>query len=311
MYQYAYLLSILLAAPTASQAPAAPAVEPSETIAHPDLLYATIGNEKLKLDLVLPKGPGPHPCVVCFHGGAWRGGSRKDLTKPTLFAPGGKEKGVEFSLLDMLARKGYAAASVSYRLAPGAKFPAQIIDAKTAVRFLRTNAEKYDLDPERFAALGFSAGGHLAALLGVTDSKAGFDGKLYPDASSAVQVVIDYFGPAQLSLFAETPGVNDAFMVPLLGKECRTDPKLYAYASPIEYVTKAAAPTLIIHGTADFIVPIIHSERFYDKLKDAGVKVEMLKMKGNGHGWAGDATEESAKAMLKFLDENLKKPAKK
>ncbi len=304
MYQYAYLLAILLAPPSV-------AAERTDTVAHPDLTYATYGDEKMKLDLVLPKGPGPHPCVVCFHGGAWRAGNRKDLTKPTLFAPGGKEKDEEFSLLDMLARKGYAAASVSYRLAPEAKFPAQIIDAKTAVRFLRANAAKYDLAPDRFASLGFSSGGHLAALLGVTDSKAGFDGKLHPDVSSDVQVVIDYFGPAQLSLFAETPGVNDAFMVPLLGKECRTDPKLYAKASPIEYVTKAAAPTLIIHGTADFIVPIIHSERFYDKLKDAGVKVEMLKMKGKGHGWTGDATEESARALVKFLDENLVKPVKK
>ncbi len=287
------------------------AVEVDEPASFPDLTYATVGDEKLKLDLVVPKTPGPHPCVVCFHGGAWRAGDRKDLTKPTLFAPGGKEKGVEFSLLDMLARKGYAAASVSYRLAPRAKFPAQIEDAKSAVRFLRTNAEKYDLDGDRFAALGFSAGGHLAALLGVTDSTAGFDGKLYPDVSSQVQVVIDYFGPTQLSLFAETPGVNDVFMVPLLGRECRTDPKLYAKASPIEYVTKAAPPTLIIHGNADFIVPIIHSERFYEKLKAAGVKTEFLTMKGRGHGWTGDATEESAKALVKFLDENLKKEAKK
>ena len=212
----------------------------------------------------------------------------------------------EFSLLEMLARKGYAAASVSYRLAPQSKFPAQIEDAKTSVRFLRTNAKKYDLDTDRFAALGFSAGGHLAALLGTTDSTAGFDGKLYPGVSSQVQTVIDYFGPTQLALFAETPGVADIFMVPLLGKECRTDAKCYTKASPIEYVSKAAPPTLIIHGNLDFIVPIIHSERFHEKLKAAGVKTEFLVMKGKGHGWTGDATETSAKALVKFLDENLK-----
>ena len=103
----------------------------------------------------------------------------------------------------------------------------------------------------------------------------------------------------------------EAELAIVLGKECRTDPKLYAKASPIEYVTKAAPPTLIIHGTADFIVPIIHSERFFDKLKEAGAKVEMLKMKGKGHGWTGDATEESARALVKFLDENLTKPVKK
>ncbi len=282
------------------------AAEPAEFTTFPDLTYATFGDEKLKLDLVVPKGPGPHPCVVCFHGGAWKAGNRKDLTKPTLFAPGGKEKGTEFSLLEMLARKGYAAASVSYRLAPQNKFPAQIEDAKTSVRYLRTNAKKYDFDTERFAALGFSAGGHLAALLGTTDSTAGFDGKLYPGVSSQVQTVIDYFGPTQLALFAETPGVADIFMVPLLGKECRTDAKCYTKASPIEYVSKAAPPTLIIHGNLDFIVPIIHSERFHEKLKAAGVKTEFLVMKGKGHGWTGDATETSAKALVKFLDENLK-----
>lgn len=280
--------------------------EPAEFTTFPDLTYATIGDEKLKLDLVVPKGAGPHPCVVCFHGGAWKAGNRKDLTKPTLFAPGGKEEGTEFSLLEMLARKGYAAASVSYRLAPQNKFPAQIEDAKTSVRFLRTNAKKYDFDTDRFASLGFSSGGHLAALLGVTDSTAGFDGKLYPGVSSRVQTVIDYFGPTQLSLFAETPGVADIFMVPLLGKECRTDAKCYTKASPIEYVSKAAPPTLIIHGNLDFIVPIIHSERFHEKLKAAGVKTEFLVMKGKGHGWTGDATETSAKALVKFLDENLK-----
>ena len=303
MFRAASLASILLAGSVS-------AAEPVEFTTAPDITYATVGDAKLKLDLVSPKGPGPHPCIVCFHGGAWKAGNRKDLTKPALFAPGGKEKSQEFSLLEMLARKGYAAASVSYRLAPEHKFPAQIEDAKTAVRFLRTNAKKYDLDAERFGSLGFSSGGHLAALLGVTDSTAGFDGKLYPDVSSRVQVVIDYFGPAQLSLFAESPGVNDAFMVPLLGKECLTDPKLYAKASPIEYVTKSAAPTLIIHGNLDFIVPIIHSERFYDKLKAAGVKTEFLVMKGKTHGWTGDATEVSAKALLKFLDENLKKSVK-
>ena len=304
MFRAACLVSTLLAA-------SALAAEPVDLTTFPDLTYAALEGEKLKLDLVVPKTPGPHPCIVCFHGGAWKAGSRKDLTKPTLFAPGGKDKGKEFSMLEMLARRGYAAASVSYRFAPQSRFPAQIEDAKTAVRFLRANAEKYDLDTERFGSLGFSAGGHLAAMLGVTGSAAGFDGKLHPGVSSQVQVVIDYFGPTQLALYCETPGVNDIFMVPLLGKECRTDPKLYAKASPIEYVSKAAPPTLIIHGNLDFIVPIIHSEHFYDKLKAVGVKTEFLVMKGKGHGWTGDATEESAKAVLKFLDENLKRAVKK
>ena len=103
----------------------------------------------------------------------------------------------------------------------------------------------------------------------------------------------------------------EMLMVPLLGKECRTDPKLYAKASPIEYVCKSTPPTLLIHGNADWIVPIIHSERFFDKLKANGVKTEFVTMKGKGHGWTGDAAEESSKAAVKFLDEHLKKPVPK
>jgi len=289
-------------------APVALAVEPPAGQLTPDIVYSTAGNEKLQLDLVVPKTPGPHPCVICFHGGAWRAGSRKDLTRPTMFAPGGKEAG----LLEVLAKAGYASASVSYRLAPGAKFPAQIEDAKTAVRFLRSNAKKYDLDPEKFAALGFSAGGHLAALLGTTDSKAGFDGAEYPNVSSKVQAVIDFFGPTDMVLYCETPLANEAYMAPFLGKECLKDQSKHKLASPIEYVTKDAPPFLILHGTADVIVPIIHSERFQKKLTEAGVKGELVKLSGKGHGWdSEDAVEKSKKAVLKFLAEELPSGAKK
>jgi len=273
-----------------------------------DVTYTTIGNVKLQLDLAVPTTPGPHPVVVCFHGGAWQAGNRKDLTKPALFAPA-NQKGI--GLLETFAMKGYATATVSYRLAPKNKFPAQLEDAKTAVRFLRTNAKKYDLDTERFAALGFSAGGHIAALLGTTDKTAGLEGKEYPDVSSRVQCVIDFFGPTDLALYCESPGLESAFMVPLLGKECLSDPKLYDRASPMHYVTKDDPPVLILHGTADLIVPILHSERFKDKLQAAGVPVEMVKFSGKGHGWTGETVDESAKATLLFLDKHLKKATKK
>jgi acetyl esterase/lipase len=287
--------------------PAAFAAEPAGRLI-PDIVYSTVNKQELQLDLVLPSTPGPHPCVVCFHGGAWRAGNRKDLTKPAFFAPGGKDIG----LLDILAKAGYAAASVSYRLAPNAKFPAQIEDAKTAVRFLRSNAKKYDLDPDKFAALGFSAGGHLASLLGTTDSKAGFDGPEYPGVSSKVQAVVDFFGPTDMVLYCETPLVNESFMAPFLGKECLKDQSKHKLASPIEYVTKDASPFLILHGTADIIVPILHSERFQKKLNEAGVKNEMVTLKGKGHGWdSPDAIETSQKAVLKFLTETLPTGAKK
>jgi len=280
----------------------------------PDITYATVGKEKIQLDLVLPAGPGPHPVVLCFHGGAWTGGSRKELTTPSVRIPGvTTTPSTEVGILENLARRGYAAATVSYRLAPKAKFPSQIEDAKTAVRFLRANAKKYDLDPDRFAALGFSAGGHLALLLGTTDTAAGFDGTEYADQSSKVQCVIVFFGPTDMSLYSETPGVLESFLTAFLGKECQTDGKCLTRASPIEYVTKSAAPTLFIHGTMDLVVPIVHSEKMYKKMKDEGVPVAMHKVPWKGHGWEDkDASRAAAVATLEFLNTHLAaKPEKK
>lgn len=285
-----------------------PAESAPATKAIPDVVYAELGGEELKLDLVVPTTPGPHPCVICFHGGAWTAGSRKDLTRPSLFNPGGRDANKDLGILDKLARQGYVAVSASYRLAPKHKFPAQIEDAKTAVRFLRSNAKRYDLDPDRIGALGFSAGGHMALMLGLTDSAAGFDGRLYPDVSSAVACVVDFFGPTDMSLYAESDGLVQAFVVPFLGKECLTDPTCYTRASPIEYATKDAKPLLILHGTMDLIVPIVHSERLHKKLTDAGAACELLPVRWKGHGWEGDAAKDSALTALAFLNKQLKKP---
>ena len=284
----------------------ATAPKPAVTV-KPDITYATVGKDKLQLDLVLPAGPGPHPVVLCFHGGAWSAGSRKELTTPTIVIPGLTPSGSkEVGILENLARRGYAAATVSYRLAPKSKFPAQIEDAKTAVRFLRANAKKYDLDPDRVAAMGFSAGGHLALLLGTTDSSAGFDGTEHADQSSKVQCVIDFFGPTDMALFAESQGLKESILTSLLGRESLTDERVYKRASPMEYVSKASAPTLFIHGTVDLVVPIVHSERMFKKMKEAGVPAAMHKVPWKGHGWEDkDATRAAAMAAMEFLNTHL------
>lgn len=303
-------IAVLMAAPPDSKQ--LPPITSATTKTIADVTYATVGGEKLQLDLVLPTTPGPHPTIICFHGGGWVIGNRKDLTYPNIWHPGGRDGNKDLTILQKMAQRGYAAVTVSYRLAPTHKFPAQIEDAKTAVRFLRTNAKKYDLDPNRFAALGFSAGGHLALMLGLTDKDAGLDGTLYPDASSKVQCVIDFFGPTDMSLFTETAGVEKAFMVPFLGKECLTNPECYRRASPIEYVSKAAPPVLMIHGTLDLMVPIIHSERLLAKLKDAGAEAELYPVKWKGHGWEGDTAKETALKANEFLEKYLlKKEGKK
>jgi acetyl esterase/lipase len=269
-----------------------------------DVVYATIDGQKLLLDLARPATPGPHPCVVCLHGGAWKWGSKKDLSRPPQFFDV-DSKPAKKSLIERLAAQGYVAASVEYRLAPKHQFPAQIIDAKTAVRFLRTNANRYDVNPDRIAALGFSAGGHLAALLGTTDSDAGFDGDQYREVSSRVQCVVDFFGPTDLTLYTESESVEKAWMKPLLGTSYSTKPEVYRKASPTEYVSKDDPPFLILHGTADVIVPIIHSERFSAKLKAVGVPVEFVSVDGKGHGW-DDPTNSTMNTVTRFLALHLR-----
>lgn len=283
--------------PDAPPAPTALPVKVEKGIA-----YATPGGEKLMLDIAAPTTGGPYPAVLLLHGGAWRFGSRSDLSRPGR----GKDGKPVPSIIETIAARGYVVATASYRLAPKHKFPAQLDDARAAVRFLRANAKKFNIDPDRIAAGGFSAGGHLALLLGTTDPDKATDANDPNEPSARVQAVVSFFGPTDLSLYAATPGLEDAYMVPLLGKECRTDPAVYRRASPIDHVSKDDPPVLMIHGTADIIVPIIHSERMLQKLKDAGVEAELITVKGEGHGWGGPVAARTTADAIKFLDEHLK-----
>jgi acetyl esterase/lipase len=270
-----------------------------------DVLYATAGGEKLMLDIARPTTPGPYPVLVGFHGGAWKYGNRRDLSKPVGgmldFGSAGPR-----SLIELIAEQGYVVVSASYRLAPTHKWPAQIEDAKTAIRFLRANAKKYDIDPEHVGAFGFSAGGHIVALLGTVDKSEGLEGTLYPEHSSKVQCVVDYFGPTDLTLYAESDGLEKAYMKPFLGAKFKDKPDVYKQASPLFHVKSNAAPTLIVHGTADVIVPIIHSERFLEKLTEANVPSRMITVKGKGHGWEGQPAVDARIESVKFFDSYLK-----
>jgi acetyl esterase/lipase len=286
------------APPTPTPAPqdvAKPAPLPVEV--KRDVLYDTIGGQKLYLDIAMPKEGGPYPCVAAFHGGAWMLGSRKELSAGTKAAP---------SIIERVAARGYVVASVGYRLAPKSPFPAQIEDARAAVRFLRAHAKDYRIDRDKFAAAGFSAGGHLALLLGlagdVKDWKAG--GNL--DESAKVQCVVDFFGPADLTLYSGSPGIVDSYLVPVFGKGCKTDTEVLKKASPITYVSKGDPPVLMFHGNFDLIVPVVHSEKFLKKLKDAGATAELVTVPGEGHGWGGATLARNIDESVKFLDEHLK-----
>ncbi|MBX9625478.1 MAG: alpha/beta hydrolase [Gemmataceae bacterium] len=281
-------VAVASALPAAEPDRAAPAVRVTKNVT-----YATAGGEDLKLDLAVPAGQGPHPAVVLFHGGAWRYGSRADLSRRL---PGDDGKPAP-SVIEAVAARGYVVASVGYRLAPKHKFPAQLDDARAAVRFLRENAAQYRLDPDRVGAGGFSAGAHLALLLGLTDPPAG---------EPRVRAVVSFFGPTDLSRYAATPGIEAAYMVPWLGPAVRTDPAVYRRASPIAHASADDPPVLLVHGTADLIVPILHSEMLLDKLRAAGVTAELLTVKGEGHGWFGPVAADTTAAAVRFLDGHLK-----
>jgi acetyl esterase/lipase len=235
--------------------------------------YVTDGHERQKLDLYLPKAEEKLPLIIWVHGGAWLAGSKSD--------------GVP---LDYLS-DGYAVASINYRLSRHAIFPAQIQDCKAAVRWLRTNAQKYNLDPNCFGAWGPSAGGHLVAMLGTTGDVNEFDVGENLTVSSQVQAVADYFGPTDfLQMNEHRPPDGMVHNTPdspesrLIGGYIQDNKEKVTKANPITYVTKDDAPFLIVHGDKDPLVPHHQSELLEAALKKAGVPVSFYTVKGAGHG---------------------------
>ncbi|UCF17823.1 MAG: alpha/beta hydrolase [Phycisphaerales bacterium] len=216
--------------------------------------YGTGGESTLQLDLYLPKGRTKAAAAIIFiHGGAWKGGKRSDL----------KFYCVKF------AEKGYVTATVTYRLTGEAPFPAAVHDVKCAVRWLRANAARYQVDPKCIAVSGNSAGGHLAMMIGYSDdpSLEGSGGNA--DVSSRVCAVVNFYGPTDLTTdFAREQGVLKDFMG---GKSFDEAPDAYRLASPLFSLTKDDPPTLIFHGTIDSTVPVVQADKLAARLKELGI----------------------------------------
>lgn len=264
------------------------------------ITYAAVfGYRPLLLDLYVPQEDGTAPPVVLFlHGGGWALGDRK-LVAPAFGS-------WEPSFFARLARAGFAVASADYRLSGEATFPAQLHDAKAAVRWLRAHAADHGFDGERIVAWGTSAGGHLAALLGLTGdfpdaslegasgapSSSGSSGAS-GEVSSAVTAVVDWYGPADLVALAPVTGgpmEHDSPESPegrLIGARVSKNPALAKAASPVSYVHAGAPPFQIKHGTADRAVPAGQSQALACALAAAGVPVETQWVAGADHMWDG------------------------
>lgn len=243
--------------------------------------YCRPGGVSLKMDIYYPNGlTGTAPTVVWVHGGGWElGGRQLDARAP----------GVN----DLLAQ-GFILASVDYRLAPNYMFPAQIEDVKCAIRFLRANGSRYRVDAAHIGIWGASAGGHLAALAGLAGPDAGFEGTGYNDQPSAVQAVVDMFGPADLEApgyVTNNPDVAQKVFGALPGQQ--TD--VFKRASPTSYVSGDAPPFFILQGDSDRIVPAAQSQELYDRMKAAGADVSLLMVQNADHGFLprGDPIEPS------------------
>ncbi len=248
------------------------------------------------MDVVRPAaGRGPFPAVVCIHGGGFRAGMRQRY-RPIAYR---------------LARQGYVAAVVSYRLAPMAQFPAPVEDVKAAVRFLRANAGRFHLDPQRIGAVGGSAGGHLALMLGLTGGVGGFEGSgPNQDQSSRVQAVVNFYGPTDFTASYE-PGksVDAAEVLPqFLGGDLTHSRAEHIRASPLNWVSPDDSPTLTIHGTEDAYVAHEHGVWLTQRLQGAGVPARLETLDGAGHGFRGADLERAYTAMTDWFDLHLSPP---
>lgn len=234
------------------------------------LTYTTHAGHPQKLDIYLPVQAAnqPAPIVVYIHGGGWVQGDKRRAV-----AIGFKR------VVRELQARGFIFASINYRLAPWHRLPDQIADVKCAIRYLRANAAAYNLDPERIGVWGDSAGGHLAAMLGL-DCNVANTGDSYVDYSSAVQAVVDMYGPTDLSYLRANPALR-WYLYLLFGR--RFSDADIRRASPLHYVTPTAPPFLIIHGENDMIVPSRQSLAFYERLCAVGVEAELIKVKYATH----------------------------
>lgn len=282
-------------------APAAqPATRPVRSSAIPagvnfirDVEFARVGEHVLRMDLYIPENARePLPTIVWIHGGGWTQGNKFPCPASWLSA------------------HGFVVVSISYRFAQHAPMPAQIHDCKGAVRFLRANAAKYFIDPERIGAFGASAGGHLASLLGTSGDVKELEGDVGGnlDQTSRVQAVCNLFGPSDLTeveaLLAAAPDVRTRLFITtvtrqIVGGEAGEFVDRARAASPVTYISKDDPPFLILHGDRDKLVPVAQSRRLHAALVAASVDSTLHIEEGAGHNLSHAVIKAKAEAFFK------------
>jgi acetyl esterase/lipase len=295
------------AGPTRYLPPTEPTRRDDGALHYSGITYAVaFGFRPLQLDLWVPAGDAPAPLVVWVHGGGFMFGDRRHL--PETLRPN--------QVFDALLAAGLAVATVDYRHALEAPFPAQLHDAKAAVRYLRAHADDLGISTARIGVMGESAGGHIAALVGLTAHRADLEGTHgVVGPSSAVDVVVDWYGPADLATMPRKtlPPEIAATLPPelLVAPEDQLTRGLegpaLADASPVTHVTPDAPPFLLVHGTTDWLVPYAQSEQLAAALVAAGVPVRLVPVDGAEHIFNGcDDIDAVVRLSVDYLAEALR-----
>lgn len=279
------MTSILAVVLVATAAVCQAADEPFEV--QRDVEYAQLSGERLIADVYVPRGEGPFPGVLVVHGGAFMMAKKKQ-SRP---------------IASYLAEHGYTAVAIDLRMAPQFLFPAQIEDCKAAVRWMRTHAAEYKIDPARIGGFGYAAGAHLVTLLGTTDPSAGLEGPNVPadSPSTRLQCVVAGSTPCD---FRNVPADGNQLSFWLGGTRAEK-PDIYVLASPANFISKDDPPMFFYHGENDRLVPIESPQAMVAELKKAGVPAELYTVPKAGLMQAF-LDPQALDAAVKFLDRHLK-----
>ncbi len=276
-----------------------------------DVVYSSLpGFRPLIVDIYMPQDKALKPLILYIHGGGWMGGHTRHSGALADFP----------KVLARLASEGFVVASLEYRLSGEAPFPAQLQDARAAIRFLKANAAKYGIDASRVGVWGGSAGGHLTGLVANTCGETAVDPAPAPTGSECVQAAVTWYGvfdfaPMLKRAAAANPAGAEQNLLRCRPEEC--SPEQVAAASPIAHVDRNDPPMLLIHGDKDAVVDVSQSHLMEARLRSVGVPVEAMYISGVDHSFIGVSPADTRAATLKatnatfdFFHKTLKGPTK-